>query len=357
VEFDLTSLASGGNVYFQHQHYGRVIDSAESLDGGLTTVAISGEDREWSVLTLLTNGKFQGDDSTGGEMKAQSSFALTPLLHTKNRARALVIGFGTGTTTKVFHQAGFARIDVAELSGDILTLADRHFRVVNDGVLHQPQVKAHVTDGRNFLMLDKSKYDVISLELSSIWFAGAANLYNREFYQLVRARLASEGVFQQWVQLHRLAESDIATILSTLSEQFPYVWLYFLGKQGILVSCVDECLPSEKSLAVLDQSVALTSTLKLFDGHAGQVLKGRLLTPATLGRLVADARQGLRGSFGPLVATDDNVTLEYSTPKGNVRPYDESLEQNLRYLQKYKDKDPFAATALSAFQVPYLAAD
>jgi predicted membrane-bound spermidine synthase len=354
VEFNLTSLASGGNVYFQHQHYGRVIDSAESLDGGLTTVAISGEEPEWSVLTLLTNGKFQGDDSTGGEMKAQSSFALAPLLHTPKRNRALVIGFGTGTTTKVFHQAGFAQIDVAELSGDILTLADRYFRAVNAGVLHQPQVKAHVTDGRNFLLLNQSHYDVISIELTSIWFAGAANLYNREFYQLIRNRLAPGGVFQQWVQLHRLSESDIAIILSTLSEQFPSVWLYFLGKQGVLVACQQRCEPSLQALIALDESPLLASTLRLFDGHAGQVLKGRVLTPDTLKRLVADAKLEYGSTLGPLIATDDNVRLEYSTPRGNVRPYDESLDKNLRYLDKYKANNLFAATALVSGDVPYL---
>lgn len=336
AQFDLSALASGGNVYFAAQQYGRVIDSAESLDGGLTTVAITREQSLRPILTLLTNGKFQGDDSTGGEMKAQSSFALAPLLHTAARQRALVIGFGTGTTTKVFRQAGFGQIDVAELSADILTLADRHFRAVNAGVLHEPQVKAHVTDGRNFLLLGRSKYDVISIELSSIWFAGAANLYNREFYQLVRQRLASAGVFQQWVQLHRLSELDIATIMTTLAEQFPHVWLYYLGKQGILVACESECEPSERTVKALETSQLLAGTMRLFGGRAEEVLKGQLLTPSLLQRLVSDAQQRFNGLKGSLIATDDQLMLEYSTPKGNVRPYSESLDQNLRYLEQFK---------------------
>ena len=348
AQFDLSVLASGGNVYFQSQHYGRVIDSAESLDGGLTTVAISGDESKRPVLTLLTNGKFQGDDSTGGEMKAQSSFALAPLLHTQARQSALVIGFGTGTTTKVFHQAGFRRIEVAELSGDILTLADRHFRAVNAGVLHESEVKAHVTDGRNFLLLDQSKYDVVSIELSSIWFAGAANLYNREFYQLVRTRLAPGGVLQQWVQLHRLAEVDIAIILTTLAEQFPQVWLYFLGKQGILVACDGHCQPSQQTVAALDRAPALATTLRLFDGHVAEVLKGRMLTPATLHQLVSEAHQRFSVATNQLIATDDNLTLEYSTPKGNVRPYVESLDQNLRYLEHFKVADLTDSTTLTA---------
>jgi predicted membrane-bound spermidine synthase len=347
TQFDLSRLASGGNVYFQAQQYGRVIDSAESLDGGLTTVAVTGEDRERPILTLLTNGKFQGDDSTGGEMKAQSSFAVAPLLHTQARNKALVIGFGTGTTTKVFHQAGFQRIDVAELSGDILTLADRHFRSVNAGVLGEARVSAHVTDGRNFLLLSRNQYDVISLELSSIWFAGAANLYNREFYQLVRQRLAPGGVLQQWVQLHRLSELDIATILTTLVEQFPRVWLYFLGKQGILVACNSQCEPSKATLQALESTPSLAGTLRMFGGHVDEVLKGRLLTPASLEQLVRDAQQRFSVTKNQLIATDDNLTLEYTTPKGNVRPYIESLDQNLRYLDRFKASNWLEATALS----------
>jgi predicted membrane-bound spermidine synthase len=354
AQFDLSRLASGGNVYFQSQQYGRVIDSAESLDGGLTTVAITGEERERPILTLLTNGKFQGDDSKGGELKAQSSFALAPLLHTQARQRALVIGFGTGTTTKVFHQAGFERIDLAELSGDILTLADRHFRSVNAGVLHESRVVAHVTDGRNFLLLSPAKYDVVSIELSSIWFAGAANLYNREFYQLVRARLAPGGVLQQWVQLHRLSEFDIAMILTTLAEQFPSTWLYFLGKQGIIVACEAHCAPSRQTLQALESAPELAGTLRLFGGHAEEILKGRLLTPGSLEQLVRDAQQRFGAAKTDLIATDDNLTLEYSTPKGNVRPYIDSLDQNLRYLDRFKVADWVDSTALSAADVEAL---
>ena len=40
-------------------------------------------------------------------------------------------------------------------------------------------------------------------------FAGAANLYNREFYRLVHDRLGRGGVLQQWVQLHHIAIEDV----------------------------------------------------------------------------------------------------------------------------------------------------
>ena len=56
-----------------------------------------------AFLTLRTNGKFQGNDT--GEVAAQLGFALDALLHASGRERALIIGFGTGTTTSVIERA------------------------------------------------------------------------------------------------------------------------------------------------------------------------------------------------------------------------------------------------------------
>jgi len=67
-------------VYFTAADWGKVVDHAESIDGGLTTV--TRVDRaEGPQHTLLTNGKFQGNDANQGEMQAQIAFAFAPLLH------------------------------------------------------------------------------------------------------------------------------------------------------------------------------------------------------------------------------------------------------------------------------------
>jgi predicted membrane-bound spermidine synthase len=352
--FDLTRLASGGNVYFKPQYYGKVVDSTESLDGGLTTVTLSQAGHGIPVKTLLTNGKFQGNDRTdsSGEMVAQTSFAIAPLLHTSARNRALVIGFGTGTTTRVLDEAGFAQVDVAELSGDIVTLADRHFRTINNGVIHRPNVRVHVTDGRNFLLLDRHQYDLISIELSSIWFAGAANLYNDEFYELVEPRLTENGVLQQWIQLHRLSHRDIVSILSTLRRRFPNAWIYFLGKQGIVVACKHDCSPNSNAIARLLDEARLKQTLSVFPDGLRTVLYGRLLTPEGLKDVIASYQRetGLRES--ELLSTDDNLYLEYSTPRGNVREYEDSIFDNEQFLARRRPLSPYEATQLSLENVP-----
>jgi spermidine synthase len=350
----LTRLASGGNVYFKPQYYGQVIDAAESLDGGLTTVTLAHAGANTPVKTLLTNAKFQGNDrrDSSGEMVAQTSFAVAPLLHTDARGRALVIGFGTGTTTRVLDEAGFAHVDVAELSGDIITLADRHFSTINNHVIHRPNVQVHVTDGRNFLLLDRKKYDLISIELSSIWFAGAANLYNDEFYALVEPRLTQNGVLQQWIQLHRLSHRDVMSILITLKRRFAKSWVYFLGKQGIIVACKHDCSPNPQAIDRLLNEPRLTNTLSVFPSGLRSVLHGRLLTPDRLDALIADYLRSSGQSEHELRSTDDNLYLEYSTPKGNVREYDDSIADNEQFLARFRPDSLFYATRLLPQEVP-----
>lgn len=326
--FDWTSIASGANVYFESQSYGRVIDHAESLDGGLTTVARAGTDAA-PVLTLLTNGKFQGDDSP--EVGAQFGFAMCPLLHTTSRERALNIGFGTGTTARTLRDAGFRALDVVDLSGDILRVADEWFPRVNRKVLSQPGVESFVTDGRNFLLLQDRRYDLVTIELTSIWFAGAAALYNREFYDLVQSRLAPEGVLEQWIQLHRLSREDIVSVIGTLRERFPRIWLYYTGNQGVLVACAHDCSPTPAAANRLHSEPALREALAWFGGSSNALAGSVLLEPAAIDRLLATAGVPIT------ISTDDNLFLEYSTPRGNVRSYASSIRENVGWLRTFAE--------------------
>lgn len=153
AQWNFTSLSQGGNVYLYPQYWGEVMDHAESVEGGLTTVTKSGV----THFTLLTNGKFQGNNAEGGEMVAQESFALIPLMHTTQRDDALVIGYGTGMTARVLQDQGYGALDVVELSRDIVTMADRYFANINSRISDHPAVKIHYTDGRNYL-LTQSKH-------------------------------------------------------------------------------------------------------------------------------------------------------------------------------------------------------
>lgn len=304
AHWNLTTLSTGANVYFFPQQWGEVIDHAESVEGGLTTVT----DNQ-GVLTLLTNGKFQGNNAQGGEMVAQESFALIPLMHTTQRKETLVIGYGTGMTARVLQDQGFRHLDVVELSRDIVEMADKHFPNINDGISSHPAVKMHYTDGRNYLLTQTRKYDLISLEISSIWFAGAANLYNKEFYELANKRLSDQGILQQWVQLHHMRTIDFLYILGSARSVFKNVWVYVSGGQGIIVASNED---SAKNNEAAIQKLLTSHTISSID--VKQLPRTLIAEPTQVDALL----QRFDPSMSFFVSTDKNLYLEYATPKGNA---------------------------------------
>ncbi|WP_437808216.1 fused MFS/spermidine synthase [Sorangium sp. So ce1078] len=329
--WDMARLTSGANVYFAMGPRPERIDFVrEDVHGGVTTVA-----HRAGVTTMYTNGKFQGDD--GPEMTAQRRFAHFPSLFVRDTRAALVIGLGTGTTTGTIAAYPFERIDVAEISPAIVEAARRFFAGPSLHALDDPRVRLSLNDGRNELLVaPEGRYDLITIELTSVWFAGAASLYSREFYELARSRLTAGGVLQQWVQLHHIRRRELAVVIRTMRSAFPHVALFVGGAQGILVASAAPLLASEARLAALGARPSVQATLA--GARLADLLDDLVASGDDLDRLTADAAE----DGGPILSTDDNLYLEYATPKGNVLPYGASLEAALALLERYRTPAPRA---------------
>lgn len=323
--WDLARLTSGANVYFTEGPRPDAVEFLrEDVHGGVTTVARRGD-----VHTMYTNGKFQGDD--GGEMVAQRRFAHFPSLFVEHTGRAAVIGLGTGTTLGAVASYPFEHIDVAEISPAIVEASRKYYAPQSYFSLDDPRVTLHIDDGRNVLLVGQVPYDLITIELSSVWFAGASSLYSHEFYELVRSRLGGRGVLQQWVQLHHIRRRELAIIIHTLRGVFPHVALFVGGGQGILVASERPLTASEKQLETWSQVPTIARTL---DGASLVSMLDDLVTSgAELDRFVSETEGGEESS------TDDNLLLEYATPKGNVMVYDTSLNETVALLRSYAVSD------------------
>jgi len=334
--WDLSRLTSGVNVYFGgYRRPDKILMVREDVHGGVTTVT-----NVQGLLTLYTNGKFQGN--TGGEMAAQRFFAHYPSLFVDDFQDLLVIGLGTGTTLGTLAGYPWQKIAVAEISPSILFAARRYFGSANLGAIDDPRVTIQHADGRNLLMLQEKQYDLVSIELTSIWFAGAANLYNREFYQLVHQRLKPRGVLQQWVQMHHMSRRDLATVLNTSRREFRHAVLFYGGRQGILVTSNAPLLASRARTLALERTPRVAATIPgqrpLLD-----LLNDVLLTEAGLDRFIADTAAELGKPIDDLVSTDSNLYLEYATPRGNALQ-NTAIDHLLEILRPYQD--PASAAAL-----------
>jgi spermidine synthase len=314
-------LTSGEHVYFRPDQVGtqtRLAFFQEDTRGGITTVVQNpAGTKNWPrpYQTLLTNGKFQGNDAW--ETDAQTGFALIPILQARSFRDACVIGLGVGRTAQVVESMGFGSIDVAEIAPGVAEAARSHFADLNGRVLEQPNVHLELEDGRNLLLLHPERsYDLITMELTSVWFAGATNLYSREFYQLAKARLRPGGIFQQWIQLHHIGPYEVGCVMATLHSVFPDVSFWVFGHQGILVaSDRPQAVQPEAVARFLDRGAAgLGIAPDRARDYLGSVLASRLLAPEEMARLVANV---------PLVVnTDRNRFLEYATPRYNLSRVD-----------------------------------
>jgi len=319
--WDMARMTTGSNIYFapgfdRAKH--KVVDFVEDVHGGMTTVTFDGQ-----VYTLMTNGKFEGN--SGPERLDQVLFAAIPNLFVKERKRALNIGIGTGQTLRVLHSFGYEALDAVDISPNVVKSARRWFQSVHQGVFDEANVKVLYRDGRNHLRLTDARYDLISIELTSIWFASAGNLYSKEFYELCRQRLREGGVLQQWVQLHHIELEDIATIIRTMKTVFPEVELWLGGHQGILIGSSSLQAPDT---AVLQQGTAAWRTLMESAGieEPRALLGHRLVPKEQMDRVL----RAITRNPGRL-STDDSLVLEYSTPRGNV--LDGAEEANLSAIR------------------------
>jgi spermidine synthase len=326
--WDLARLTAGTNVYFEGWHEPDEVPFVrDDVLGGVTTVTKLGK-----VYTLYTNGKFQGNN--GWEMNAQRFFAHYPSIFVSRFDQALVIGLGTGTTLGTIASYPWKKLELVEISPAIVEAADKYFGSVNGGALHDPRLTLHIGDGRNFLLVEQRKYDLISMELSSIWFAGASSLYSQEFYRLVQQRLAEHGIFQQWVQLHHVTRKDFATIVHTLRSVFPHVALFYGGGQGILVTSMSPLAASESRVVELQQHAEVQATTP-GNRPLMTLLDDVLLVDGDLDRFLEDSAREAGQPLAELISTDGNLYLEYATPRGNVLPWS-AREDLVRKLHEFR---------------------
>lgn len=333
--WDLLRLTAGTNVYFDTQKTpDKLLRVREDVHGGITTVTLRD-----NVRTLYTNGKFQGND--GWELNAQRYFAHYPCLFVKNFDGALVIGLGTGTTLGTLSVYPWKRIDVLEISPAIVEAARNEFPHTNRRALEDPRVHVTIDDARNHLLVTEGRYSLIAMELSSVWFAGASSLYSEEYYRLIRDHLTEDGVYQQWVQMHHIYRPVFAALVNTLRREFEHVALFYGGGQGILVSSKR---PLQWSLARAERlSSDPTFQEVLPNARTLDVLTGDILAMDDgLDRFLADSAAEVGVDLAHFVSNDDNLFLEYQTPRGNVLPWD-AREALVTLIRGYRDPGAVAA--------------
>jgi spermidine synthase len=265
---------------------------------------------------MFLDGLHQAGDDPG-MVRLHRTIGHLPMALHPAPTHALVIGLGGGTTAGAVSQHPGVQVDIVEVS-DSVRLAAGWFSHVNYDVLRQPGVRLHLDDGRTFLQFTSRKFDVITADIIQPIWAGAGNLYSREYFTLARQALAEGGLMLQWLG-HRPAH-QYKLIMRTFVDVFPEatIWL----DAGLMVGSVQPLRLSrpafERKLADPKTAGALAAVgLDSFEALRSWYTAG----PADMRRFVGE---------GP-VLTDNRPLVEYhrslpqndelidvSTLRGNV---------------------------------------
>ncbi|MBI3844466.1 MAG: fused MFS/spermidine synthase [Planctomycetes bacterium] len=248
-----------------------------------------------------------------------------PALLARDPGRALVIGFGSGTTAgSLARHQSLRSIEVCELSPEVLAMAP-HFSQWNGGVLADPRVQTIVGDGRRRLAATEERFDVITLEPLMPYTPGAVSLYSREFYRLASSRLNPGGLVCQWMPLHALRTEHFLHLLAAFVREFPYASVWYFEQSALFLGSMD---PIRIDVAEL---------IRRFDEPAVSAdLRDALVdSPAELiggGFIAADER--LRQAIGddPGLTDDRPVTEFFPIPRGTATTYAQDNLSALRVL-------------------------
>jgi len=161
-----------------------------------------------------------------GHFEYTEYFHLPWLWHTQ-MSRVLMIGLGGGSTQRAYaHYYPDVGVETVEIDPLVVQVARDYF-----GFKESPTQRVVVQDGRMHLRRDRTVQDAILLDAYSENRYGAFvpyHLTTREFFELARQRLSTNGVlafnvmgtFQGW-------RADIlGSIYQTLTRVFPQVYMF-----------------------------------------------------------------------------------------------------------------------------------
>jgi spermidine synthase len=119
----------------------------------------------------------------------------------------ICVGMGTSVRSAAMHEG--VRVRAVDLFPTV-PRAFGYFHPDVPDLLHSANVEVVVDDGRNYLLMQRQKFDVITLDPPPpLDAAGTVNLYSRDFFALCRDRLQPGGVLCVWIPPDRESENKM----------------------------------------------------------------------------------------------------------------------------------------------------
>ena len=285
------------------------------------------------------------------DMRLQRMLGHLPALFHPHPRSVLVVGCGAGVTagTFVVHPE-VERILICELEPLVPPASARHFAKENHHVLTDRRTQIVYDDARHYVLTTPERFDIITSDPIHPWVKGAATLYSKEYFEMVKSHLNPGGLVTQWVPLYQsdleTVRSEIATFLSVFPNAT--IWNNDINGEGYDVVLVGQVGPArididelERRLARPDygavrdslSEVGLGSTMSLLSTYAGRGPDlHHWLARAQINR-DRDLRLQYLAGFGMLTNDATNILYEILRYRRFPNPFFEGSAQEMHALR------------------------
>ncbi len=302
-------------------------------EGARAAVSVVKDDA--GVLRLhIDNRQPEGSSATA---RADGRQALLPLLLHPAPRRALFLGLGTGVTAATAAEDPALAVEVVELLPEVVRAAALFTPALADGTRH-PRLQVQVADARRFVRHAGRPYDLIVSDNFHPARSGSAALYTVEHFAAVKARLAPQGLFCQWLPLHQMDLQTLRSIVRSYTAVYPQAFVV-LATHSLdtpvlgLVSRADGGVPS-----LADVHRRLAPRAPSDTGTNGNVAarlaqqSGLADEWAVLGSVVAGPAALQRWAAGAPLNTDDHPVVAYLAPRITYAPQSRPRDRLLQWL-------------------------
>jgi spermidine synthase len=199
-------------------------------EGMNSSVAVS----DWGngVRNFHVSGKIEASTEPQ-DMRLQRLLGNLPALVHPNPKSVLIVGFGAGVTAGTFVlYPGIERIVICEIEPLIPKVVAEYFGPQNYDVVRDPRVEIVYDDARHYILTTGEKFDIITSDPIHPWVKGAATLYTKEYFELVKEHLNPGGVVTQWVPLYESNTDVVKSEVATFVNAFPNATVWGNTNQG-----------------------------------------------------------------------------------------------------------------------------
>jgi len=176
---------------------------------------------------LVLDGKIQSSEAD--EFIYHEALVHPPMLTHPRPERVFIAGGGEGATLReVLAHQSVKSVLMVDIDKEVIDICRRFLPSLHQGSFDDSRLELHYADARQHLKQKQDKFDVIILDLPEPIPEGPAYLlHTKEFYELVRRRLTSQGILCLQAGCSVWGNHSFFTaLIHTLKAVFPLVFPY-----------------------------------------------------------------------------------------------------------------------------------